>query len=284
MANAVKLTVEGATLEYSSTRTGRRTLALENIDLEVHRGEFLCIVGPSGCGKTSFLAALDGLVPLSGGRFLLDGKPFQGPRRDVAMVFQNPSLLPWRTVLGNVMYGLELQGRDKRESQEKVAQLLDLVGLAGWENAYPHELSGGMQQRVNIARAMAVDPEILLLDEPFANLDAQTREFMQEELLRLWDRSQMTALLVTHQISEAIYLGDRVVVLTCRPGKVKDVVGVELPRPRGLSVKKDPRFLEYEERIWAHIVDEVAKDRLRQPDRPQGAAAGKPRAGPIRRA
>jgi len=284
VAHAVKLVVEGATLEYSSTRTARSTLALENINLEVRGGEFVCIVGPSGCGKTSFLAALDGLVPLSRGRFLIDGKPLQGPRRDVAMVFQNPSLLPWRTVVGNVIYGLELQGRNQKESQERVAQLLETVGLSGWEHSYPHELSGGMQQRVNIARAMAVDPEILLLDEPFANLDAQTREFMQEELLRLWDRTQMTALLVTHQISEAVYLGDRVVVLTRRPGRVKDVLEIELPRPRGLSIKKDPRFLEYEEHIWNHIVEEVAKDRLKQTDRPEETTAVKPEARPARRA
>jgi NitT/TauT family transport system ATP-binding protein len=218
----------------------------------------VAIVGPSGCGKTTLLNAVDGLQPISGGALELNGKPITGPGPDRAMVFQQPSLLPWRTVLGNVIYGLELQGRTSRkERTERAGELIRLVGLGGFEHAYPTELSGGMQQRVNLARALATDPEMLLLDEPFAALDAQTREFMQRELLRIWGETRKTALFITHDIKEAVYLADRVLVFTRRPGRVKQCVEVELPRPRELRIKRDSRFLEYEDQIWNSIEEEV---------------------------
>ena len=173
------------------------------------------------------------------------------------MVFQQPSLLPWRSVLGNVVYGLELAGIRAREARERAHEQIELVGLKGFEDAYPMELSGGMQQRVNLARALATDPRMLLLDEPFAALDAQTREYMQRELLKIWSGSRKTALFITHDIKEAIYLADRVVVFTRRPGSVKLCVDVELDRPRDLRIKRDPRFVEYEDRVWTAIEEEV---------------------------
>lgn len=260
--NAVKLEARAVGVEYYNPRTGKRLEALRDVNLQVLPGEFVSIVGPSGCGKTTFLNAVDGLLKISRGSLLLDGRLIDAPGRDRAMVFQMPSLLPWRTVMGNVMYGLEIQGRSKQEAKERVKELINLVGLSGFEHSYPSELSGGMQQRVNLARALAVDPEVLLLDEPFAALDAQTREFMQYELLRIWSATRKTALFITHQISEAVYLSDRVVVFSGRPGRVKDVVDIDIPRPRKLSVKRDAKFVEYEDRIWSSIVEEVRKQGL----------------------
>ena len=261
-----KLEAMNVGLEYFMPRTGKRLVALKDVNLQISHGEFVSIVGPSGCGKTTFLNAVDGLLKISCGRLMLDGKLITGPGKDRAMVFQMASLLPWRTVMGNVMYGLELQGRNKKEAKERVEELIRLVNLSGFEHSYPSELSGGMQQRVNLARALAVDPEILLLDEPFAALDAQTREFMQYELLRVWSATKKTALFITHQISEAVFLSDRVIVFSGRPGTVKDVVEIDIPRPRKLSVKRDPKFLEYEDRIWASIVEEVRKQGLLRRD------------------
>jgi NitT/TauT family transport system ATP-binding protein len=246
----VKLEADGIVLDYEQPRTGKRFRALAGAWLRVAEGEFACVVGPSGCGKTSFLQIVGGLLRPTAGRVLIDGRAVTGPRSELAMVFQEPSLLPWRTVLGNTMYGLELQGRASPETLRRARQIIALVGLAGFEGHYPHELSGGMQQRVNLARALAVDPEVLLMDEPFAALDAQTRELMQQELLRIQREAGKTVLFVTHQISEAIYLGDRVIVLSGRPGQVKAEVTVDLPRPRPLAVKRQPRFLEIEDRIW----------------------------------
>jgi NitT/TauT family transport system ATP-binding protein len=224
----------------------------------VRPGEFVSIVGPSGCGKTTFLNAVDGLQPISGGQLELNGTPISGPGPDRAMVFQQASLLPWRTVLGNVAYGLEMQGRlPKPERLSRARAWIKLVGLEGFEEAYPTELSGGMQQRVNLARALATDPDMLLLDEPFAALDAQTRELMQRELLRIWAQTRKTALFITHDIKEAVYLSDRVLVFTRRPGRVKACVEVDLPRPRELAIKRDRAFLEYEDSIWRSIEEEV---------------------------
>lgn len=237
-------------------------VALKDVSLRIDSGEFVSIIGPSGCGKTTFLNAVDGLHKIHQGKLQLDGKDIVAPGKDRAMVFQSPSLLPWRTVAGNVGYGLELQGADKEPIRERVDSLIRLVGLSGWENHYPNQLSGGMQQRANLARALAVDPEMLLLDEPFANLDAQTREFMQYELLRIWRQTRNTVLLVTHQISEAVYLSDRVIVLSSRPGTILDVINIDIPRPRSLSVKRDSRFIEYESRIWLYIEQEVRKQGL----------------------
>jgi NitT/TauT family transport system ATP-binding protein len=254
-----KLRARGVTVRYWLERARSPFLAVNGVDLDVRPGELVSIVGPSGCGKTTFLNAVDGLLPISGGSLSLNGRPISGPGRDRAMVFQQASLLPWRSVLGNVMYGLELQGRLPRaEAQDRAREFIELVGLHGFEEAYPSELSGGMQQRVNLARALATDPEMLLLDEPFASLDAQTREFMQLELLKIWGRTSKTALFITHDIKEAIYLGDRVAVFTARPGRVKQVVEIDLPRPRELRVKREPRFIDYEDLIWTSIEEEVS--------------------------
>jgi NitT/TauT family transport system ATP-binding protein len=227
--------------------------------MDIVAGEFVAIVGPSGCGKTTFLKAVDGLLPISSGEIRLDGNTVSKPGPDRAMVFQSPSLLPWRTVEGNVAYGLELQRRRRSPgSQERIAELIDIVGLSEFRKAYPSQLSGGMQQRVNLARALAVDPELLLLDEPFAALDAQTREQMQSELLRIWSESRKTALFITHQIDEAIYLADRVVVFTARPGRILADVPIELGRPRPLSVKLTEEFLKYEQNIWRLLEEATA--------------------------
>ncbi len=255
-----KLEAIDITVRYENPRTGVATLALDRFSMGVQLGEFLCIVGPSGCGKTTFLYCVDGLLPLTGGRILLDGKPVVGPGRDRAVVFQSPSLLPWRTVLRNVTYGLELQGTPLREAVARAREMIALVGLEGFERYHPSELSGGMQQRVNLARALVMEAEVILLDEPFAALDAQTREFMQAELMRIWQETRKTAVFITHQINEAIYLADRVVVLSARPGRVKSVLPVEFPRPRELRVKRTPAFLELEDHVWGLIEEEVRRN------------------------
>jgi len=179
------------------------------------------------------------------------------PGPDRAMVFQAASLFPWRTVLGNVMYGLEIQGADRKRAASRAMEMIELVGLRGFEQYYPYSVSGGMAQRVNLARALAVDPDILLMDEPFAALDAHTRESMQAELLRIWDATRKTILFVTHQIEEAVFLADRVLVLTARPARLKLSVNVELPRPRDLTVKRTPEFIRYEETVWQSVRAEV---------------------------
>jgi NitT/TauT family transport system ATP-binding protein len=215
------------------------------------------IVGASGCGKTTLLRIVDGLVAPTRGAIRVDGQPVSGPGPDRGFVFQQDALFPWRTVLDNVVFGLEVQGRAKRETRERANGFLQLVGLTGFEHLFPHELSGGMRQRANLARALTIDPDVLLMDEPFASLDAQTREIMQSELLRIWRSNKKTVLFVTHQIDEAVYLSDRVVVMTSRPGRVKSILEVDIPRPRDLSVKRTPRFLELVDEIWKMIEEEV---------------------------
>jgi NitT/TauT family transport system ATP-binding protein len=260
--NDVVLRARGVRVYYWRSRSGRAFLAVDGVDLDVRTGEFLAIVGPSGCGKTTFLNAVDGLVPVTSGSLTLNGAAITGPGHDRAMVFQQPSLLPWRTVLDNVRYGLELQRRvGRREAVQRAREFVQLVGLKGFEDAYPLELSGGMQQRVNLARALATDPDILLLDEPFAALDAQTREYMQLELLRIWRQTGKTTLFITHDIGEAVYLADRVVVFTARPGRVKTSVDIGLERPRELRVKRSPAFVGYEDRVWSAIEEEVSRSR-----------------------
>ncbi len=256
---SAKLAAKGVVIEYWLQRSRALFTAVQGVDLEVRTGEFVAIVGPSGCGKTTFLNAVDGLLPVAAGSLTLDGREITEPGPDRAMVFQQPGLLPWRTVLGNVIFGVEAQHRmGKAESIERAKQQIELVGLSGFEDAYPLELSGGMQQRVNLARALLTDPEMLLLDEPFAALDAQTREMMQLELLKIWSKTRKTALFITHDIKEAIYLADRVIVFTRRPGRVKTVVDINLSRPRDLRIKRDPQFLTYEDQIWESIQEELA--------------------------
>jgi NitT/TauT family transport system ATP-binding protein len=253
----VKLEAQNIRLEYDHPRTKTRMVALDDVNLKVMEGEFVSIVGPSGCGKTSFLSVADGLIAATAGRVMVDGQVVAGPGPDRAMVFQDSSLLPWRTVLRNIVYGLECLGVSASEAKMRAQQFIGMVGLTGFEDHYPHELSGGMQQRVNLARALVVDPKILLMDEPFAALDAQTREVMQEELLQIWLRAKKTVLFITHQIDEAIYLSDRVVVFSARPGRVKKVIDIDLERPRKLRIKREPRFHAIEDEIWGLIEDDV---------------------------
>jgi NitT/TauT family transport system ATP-binding protein len=259
-----KLEAQDIRLDYFQPRTSTRLTALDGVNLKIEEGEFVSIVGPSGCGKTTFLSIVDGLLPASAGRILVDGQLITKPGADRAIVFQDASLLPWRTVLANVCYGLECLGTGRRKATERSAHFIDMVGLSGFEHHYPYELSGGMQQRVNLARALVVDPKLLLMDEPFASLDAQTREVMQEELLQIWLQARKTVLFVTHQIDEAIYLSDRVVVFSGRPGKVKETIPVEIERPRPLGVKRDARFHAIEDRIWSLIEEDVKADRNRR--------------------
>jgi NitT/TauT family transport system ATP-binding protein len=249
-------------------RTRRGPLeALRQVDLTVPAGEFVAVVGPSGSGKSTFVRLVGGLERPTRGRIAVDGRPVQGPGRERAFVFQEDRLFPWRTALDNVAFGLEARGTPRRRARETAARYVALVGLAGFGGAYPHELSGGMRQRVNLARALAVDPALLLLDEPFAALDAQTREVLQAELLRLWGRQQKTVLFVTHQIDEAVYLADRVVVFTARPGRVREVIPIALPRPRPLSVKRTAGFQAYVDRLW-HLIQHDARPHLDPPPDP----------------
>jgi NitT/TauT family transport system ATP-binding protein len=258
----VKLQARDVVIHHRRQRQGDMLLAVDGATLDISEGELVAIVGPSGCGKTTLLNAIDGLLPVTSGTLSLDGRPIDRPGHDRALVFQQPSLLPWRTVLGNVLYGLELLGTPTLEARQRALRFIDLVGLSGFEESYPLELSGGMQQRCNLARALAVDPEVLLLDEPFAALDAQTRETMQYELLRIWNETRKTAVFITHDIVEAVYLADRVIVFTARPGRVKEILRVDIPRPRDLRVKWEPRFVEIQSRIWESIREEAAHDPL----------------------
>jgi len=241
---------------YRNSRLGTTLEAVSELNVSIHAGEFVTIVGPSGCGKSTFLKVVGGLMKASGGEVRRDDQLLVGPGRDRAMVFQDASLFPWFTVIRNAAYGLECHGENRAEAKARARRYLELVGLSGFEDHYPYELSGGMQQRVNLARALAVEPQILLMDEPFAALDAQTRELMQEELLGIWKTSGKTVLFITHQIDEAVYLSDRVLVMSARPGRILADIRVDLPRPRSLDVKRTPRFLALEDEVWALIQQE----------------------------
>lgn len=231
--------------------------ALKDVSFEVADQEFVCIVGPSGCGKTTLLRIIDGLIPADAGEILIDGQVIGAPAQDRGMVFQTFGLLPWRTVAGNVAIGLEIAGMESVKQKPIVQRWIDVVGLAGFECYYPHELSGGMQQRVGLARVLAIDPVVILMDEPFGALDAQTREFMQEELLRIWNQEKKTVIFITHSIDEAIYLADRVVVMSARPGRIAEILRVDIPRPRwDHDVRGTKEFAE----LRAHIWKELRKD------------------------
>ena len=231
--------------------------ALDGFDIDVEEGEFLSIVGPSGCGKSTFLNILLGLLKPDSGEVLMHGKKITGPGSDRAMVFQEFGLLPWRTVQNNIELGLELKRTSAAKRRTVAERLVSLVGLGGFENHYPHELSGGMKQRVGLARALATDPDVLLMDEPFAALDAQTRDLMQVELLRIWREARKTVLFVTHQIDEAIYLSDRVMVMSKRPGRAKKSFTVELTRPREYEMRVTPEFNDLKLEIWNTLKDEI---------------------------
>ena len=222
-----------AGLTKSFGEGGQQTLVLKNINLAVPAKQFVCLLGASGCGKTTLLRIVAGLSTASSGAIRVDGKAVSGPGQDRSMVFQSYGLLPWRTVMGNVELGLEVRGMPRRERRELCRQHIQRVGLAGFEQHFPHQISGGMQQRVALARAFSKDPKLLLMDEPFAAVDTQTREMLQEELLRIWGDNQVTVLFVTHSIDEAIFLGDRVVVMGAGPGHIRADILTELPRPRG---------------------------------------------------
>jgi NitT/TauT family transport system ATP-binding protein len=255
-----KLEIDRLSKRYWFEREAREIPALVDVSLSVADGEFVAVVGPSGCGKTSLMNIVAGLLPYDEGSVSIDGRKVSGPGVDRAVVFQHSSLLPWRTIAGNIRYGMEMQKRfDTATMRERTDYFVKLVGLSGFENHYPSELSGGMQQRVNLARALAADPLVMLMDEPFAALDAQTREFMQAELLKIWSQAKKTVLFITHQINEAVYLADRVVVMSARPGRVKGTFNVPFGRPRGLELKRDPKFLELEDAIWKLIEEEAGK-------------------------
>ena len=241
------IAVDRLSLTYGGGASG--VLALSDISFSIADGEFISIVGPSGCGKSTLLKILAGLLPPSEGQAKLNGTPIRGARRDIGVVFQTPVLFPWRTVLGNVLLPADVQGLDKEKMRKRAMDLVRLVGLEGFENRYPRELSGGMQQRVGIIRALIHDPAILLMDEPFGALDAMTRETMNVELQRIWMESGKTVLFITHSTSEAVYLADRVIVMTARPGKIGDVFKVDLPRPRPLDIMNTEAFGAYVKRI-----------------------------------
>jgi NitT/TauT family transport system ATP-binding protein len=250
-----KITVTELTKKYLNERTRRVVTALERIDLEVRDGEFLCIVGPSGCGKTTLLQILAGLEPASSGTMTLNGRAIRGPGADRGMVFQGYALFPWRTVLQNIAFGLEIKGRSRRERRDVSQRYARMVGLSGFENAYPNELSGGMKQRVGIARALANEPEVLLMDEPFGSLDAQTREIMQREVLDIWRATRRTIVFVTHGVQEAVFLADRIVVMTARPGRIKAMMDVKLPHPRDVTTAE---FGQLMRPVYAALKEEVS--------------------------
>jgi len=227
-----------------------RVPVLQNLSLDVGDLEFLAIIGPSGCGKSTFLRVLDGLVPCDSGKICLNGREVTGTGQGRGMVFQSFNLFPWRTALQNIEFGLEIQGMGKDERRRISAHYIELVGLNGFEHAYPYQLSGGMQQRVGIARALAVRPEILLMDEPFGSLDVQTRDLLQDELLRIWEQEQKTVIFITHSIEEAIYLADRVLVFTPRPAQLERAIPVPFGRPRREHLKTSAPFLDLRREIW----------------------------------
>ncbi|MFE5613557.1 ABC transporter ATP-binding protein [Streptomyces sp. NPDC056463] len=251
---------ESTTRGGSGTRGSREFTAVDGIDLEIAAGEFVALVGPSGCGKSTLLDMLGGLTRPTGGRILLDGTPVTGPGLNRGIVFQQYALLPWRTAQGNVEFGLEATGVPRRERAARAREFLDLVGLSGFEDRHPHELSGGMRQRVAIARSLAYDPDVLLMDEPFGALDAQTRESLQDELLRIWQRTGKTVVFITHSIDEAVYLGQRVAVMTSRPGRIKQVVPIALgSRADTDDIRSAPEFARHRHEIWSLLHDEVAR-------------------------
>ena len=243
---------------------GREVLALENISLEVQGQEFIALLGPSGCGKSTLLYLIGGFLPTESGAIMVDGRPVAGPGPDRGIVFQHFALFPWKTVRANVLYGLEKLGLPRNEREQRAQAFIDLVGLHGFEDSYPSHLSGGMKQRTAIARTLAIDPEILLMDEPFGALDAQTRSLMQSELLGIWRRSPKTVIFVTHDVQEAVYLAERVVVMSARPGRVKAVVDTNFDHGDPGILKSKP-FIDKVDEIWRLVRDEALKAQGKRP-------------------
>lgn len=231
---------------------------MRGVDLAIEPGEFVCVVGPSGCGKSTLLNMSAGLMHPSAGRVLYDGKPVEMPNTKVGYITQKDNLMPWRTVTGNIALPLVIRGYDKAEISRRVGEMIELVGLTGFEKAYPRELSGGMKKRVTLARTLAYEPEVILADEPFGALDAQLRTIMQEELLQIWSSQKRTVIFITHDIGEAVALGDRVVVMSKRPTQVKLDVQVDIPRPRNLTkLRFDRRYAELSEQLWVELADDI---------------------------
>jgi NitT/TauT family transport system ATP-binding protein len=264
-----KLSIQG--LGKTFAKGSQRTEVLRDISVDIADGEFVSIVGASGCGKTTLLRLIDNLITPSCGTIKVDGKAGAKPGVDIAFVFQQDGLLPWRSVMANTAFGPEIQRRDMHRARGLAQSLLQLVGLSGFGRYYAHELSGGMRQRVNIARALCVEADLLLMDEPFAALDQQTREIMQAELTRIWAETKKTVLFVTHQIDEAVYLSDRVLIFTVRPGRLKQEVVIDLPRPRPLEIKRSPEFVRYTDLIWRAIEQEVRDSITLETQRAVGA-------------
>ena len=252
--NPVKVHIDHVVKKFNG-RNGEM-VALNGVDLDIHENEFVCVVGPSGCGKSTLLNIIGGLESPTEGQVLVDGKPVQGPGPDRGIVFQQYALFPWLTVEKNVQFGLKLQGKSNEEAEEIARKYLKMVDLEGFAKSYPKELSGGMKQRVAIARAYAVNPKVLLMDEPFGALDAQTRTQLQQELLNTWEKEQKTCFFITHDVEEAIILAQRVVIMCARPGRVKDIVDIDIPYPRDQETKMSPRFLELKNHIWSQVYQE----------------------------
>ncbi|ALG11536.1 ABC transporter ATP-binding protein [Kibdelosporangium phytohabitans] len=247
-----KIVFDAVRKDFPIRDSAERFTAIEEFSLDVEAGEFVVVVGPSGCGKSTLLDLLGGLTTPTTGRVLVDGEPVTGPGLDRGIVFQQYALLPWRTAQSNVEFGLEATSTPRRARAKRARQFLDLVGLSGFEKRFPHELSGGMRQRVAIARSLAYDPDVLLMDEPFAALDAQTRESLQDELLRIWQRTGKTIVFVTHGIEEAVYLGTRVAVMTSRPGRLKEVLPIDLgARSAEADLRSSPIFGRYRHEVWS---------------------------------
>ena len=253
----LQIVVEGVNHLYRPPK-GRPVLALEDVSLEVRQREFLALLGPSGCGKSTLLYLIGGFLPTETGSILLDGVPIRGPGPDRGIVFQHFALFPWKTVRGNVLYGLEKMRLPRDEREKRAQSFIDLVGLTGFEDSYPSQLSGGMKQRTAIARTLAIDPKILLMDEPFGALDAQTRHLMQSELLAIWRRSPKTVIFVTHDVQEAVYLADRVAVMTARPGRIKTIVEVALDKGDP-GIVKSQAFIEAVDAVWGLVRGEAIK-------------------------
>ena len=250
-----QIEIEGVRHTYRPPR-GKPVLALEDVSLEVREREFLALLGPSGCGKSTLLYLIGGFLPVEGGRIAIDSKPVAAPGPDRGIVFQHFALFPWKTVRGNVLYGLEKLGLPRPERERRAQEYIDLVGLSGFEASYPSQLSGGMKQRAAIARTLAVDPRILLMDEPFGALDAQTRSLMQDELLRIWQRSRKTVIFVTHDVHEAVFLAERIAVMSARPGRVKEIVEVGFDK-NDPDLMRTPQFLEMVDHVWNLVRSEA---------------------------
>ena len=252
--NLTKLKIDNVVKEYVGNKG--KTVALNGVSLDIKENEFICVVGPSGCGKSTLLNIIAGLLEPTSGAVYLDGKKIEGTGVERGVVFQGYALFPWRTVLKNVMFGLEMKRVPKAQAEEIAKKYIKAVGLEGFEHAYPKELSGGMRQRVAIARAYAADPEVLLLDEPFGALDAQTRVQLQSELLNTWEHEKKTCFFITHDVDEAIILAQRVIIMSARPGRIKRIVDIDIPYPRTQATKTDPRFLELKTEIWNEVYQE----------------------------